>query len=116
MTEKPTSPPVRPSTPTPSSIPVGYRPGLLTAISVVLGFSLAFLRFWGFEAPGVWTPHSVIAAVVLIAAIVLEVVTMIRSLRLEDDEPSEYRKTIKWFATSIVVLLVAVLVAVFSAQ
>jgi hypothetical protein len=25
----------------------GYRQGIITAITVLLGFSLAFLRFWG---------------------------------------------------------------------
>jgi hypothetical protein len=36
----------------PSSVPQGYRQGLITAITVLLGFSLAFLRSWGFEASG----------------------------------------------------------------
>jgi hypothetical protein len=39
----------------------GYRQGIITAIAVMLGFTLAFVRFWGFEAPGVWTYRSVIA-------------------------------------------------------
>jgi hypothetical protein len=33
-------------------LPNGYQQGLITAITVPLGFSLAFLRFWGFERPG----------------------------------------------------------------
>ena len=34
------------------SLPQGYRQGIITAITVLLGFSLALFRFWGFEAPG----------------------------------------------------------------
>ena len=33
-------------------LPVGYRQGVITAITVMLGFSLYFLRFWNFEATG----------------------------------------------------------------
>ena len=46
------------SGPTPSAerrrtpLPPGYREGIITAITVLLGFSLAFFRFWGFEAEG----------------------------------------------------------------
>ena len=33
-------------------VPDGYRQGLITAITVLMGFSLAFVRFWSFEAAG----------------------------------------------------------------
>jgi hypothetical protein len=33
-------------------LPEGYRQGIITAITVLLGFSLALFRFWGFETPG----------------------------------------------------------------
>ena len=112
MSEKPKSPPTRTPPEPRDPIPVGYRPGLITAISVVLGYSLAFFRFWGFEAPGKWTARSVVAASGLVLAVVLQVIAMIRSLRLEDDDPTEYRKTVKWFTASVVVLLVTVLIAV----
>jgi hypothetical protein len=37
-------------------IPNGYRQGLITSITVILAFSLAFLRFAAFEpASGPWT-------------------------------------------------------------
>jgi hypothetical protein len=31
------------------SVPQAYRQGLVTAITVFLGFSLSFMRFWSFE-------------------------------------------------------------------
>ena len=43
-------------------LPQGYRQGIITAITVLLGFSLAFFRFWGFEASGEWAPRSIIPA------------------------------------------------------
>jgi hypothetical protein len=98
-------------------LPEGYRQGIITAITVLLGFSLAFFKFWTFEAPGEWTGRSVAATVTIVAAVALQIVALFRSLRLEDDSAAEYRKTVRWFVASAVVLLVGLLVtvAVFSA-
>ena len=93
------------------SLPQGYRQGIITAITVLLGFSLALFRFWGFEAPGEWTSRSIIAAATMVIAVVLQIVALFRALRLEDDDPNEYRKTVMWFTTSAVVLLVGLLFA-----
>jgi 4-amino-4-deoxy-L-arabinose transferase-like glycosyltransferase len=93
-------------------IPQGYRAGIITAITVLLGFSLTFLRFWGFEAPGKWTPRSVISTGILVLAVALQIFALFRSLRLEDDEVGEYRKTVAWFIASAVALLVGLLLAV----
>jgi len=93
-------------------IPQGYRAGIITAITVLLGFSLAFLRFWGFEAPGKWTLRSVISSGILGLAMTLQIFALFRSLRVEDDEVSEYRKTVAWFITSAVTLVLGLLVAV----
>ena len=92
-------------------LPVGYRQGVISAITVLLGFSLLFLRYWSFEAPGEWSPAAIISTVLLAVAILLELVALWRSLQLEDDEPSEYRKTLRWFLASIVVLLISIFFA-----
>jgi len=93
------------------TLPEGYRQGIITAITVLLGFSLALFRFWGFETSGDWTSRSIIAAVTIIVAVILQIVALVRSLRLEDNDPNEYRQTVRWFATSAVVLLVGLLFA-----
>jgi hypothetical protein len=76
-----------------------------------LGFSLAFFRFWGFEASGEWALRSIVPAATLVVAILLQIVALIRSLRLEDDDPNEYRKTVMWFTSSAVILLIGLLIA-----
>ena len=96
----------------PRVLPEGYRQGIITAITVLLGFSLAFFKFWGFEAPGEWTARSIIAAATLVVAVMLQIVALVRSLRLEDNTPGEYRKTVVWFCASAVVLLVGLSIAV----
>lgn len=94
------------------SLPQGYRQGIITAITVLLGFTLTFFRFWGFEAPGEWTNRSIVATGALVAAVVLQIVALFRSLRPEDDDLDEYRKTVMWFIASVVVLLLGLLIAV----
>jgi hypothetical protein len=97
-----------------SPIPGGFRSGVITAITVLLGFSFLFLRSWAFELPGEWTVSSAIAAVLLLIAIVLELIALWRSLQLKDDLAVEYRLTLRWFLTSIVFLLVSVVFASLS--
>src|ERR1700685_1012652 len=92
-------------------LPAGYRQGIISAITVLLGFSLLFVRYWNFEAPGEWTIASVVAALLLTLAILLELVALWRSLRLEDDDETEYRITLRWFAVATGVLLVSLLLA-----
>jgi heme O synthase-like polyprenyltransferase len=92
--------------------PQGYRQGIITAITVLLGFSLTFFRFWGFEAPGKWTVRSILSTGALVVAVVLQIIALFRSLRLEDDAEDEYRKTVKWFIASAVALALGLLFAV----
>jgi hypothetical protein len=104
------SPPVAPQQP--RTVPEGYRQGLIMAITVLLGFSLAFLRFWGFEAPGQWALHSLVSTGTSIVAVVLQLIALFRSLRLEDQDEREYRKTVRWFIASAIALLLGLLFAV----
>jgi hypothetical protein len=97
---------------TPPPLPAGYRQGIITAITVLLGFSLTFFRFWGFEASGQWTARSVVSTLAVLVAVSLQLVALFRSLRLEDDDPFEYRKTVVWFIASAVALVLGLLLAV----
>ena len=47
----------------------------------------------------------------LVSAVVLQIVALVRSLRIEDHVPAEYRKTVVWFTSSAVVLLAGLLIA-----
>jgi hypothetical protein len=92
-------------------LPQGYRQGLITAITVLLGFSLGFFRFWGFESPGKWTLKSIIPATTLAVAVVFQIIALFRALDVADDDEHEYRKTVKWFIASAVILLGGMLLA-----
>ena len=88
-------------------VPQGYRQGFITAITVMIGFTLAFIRFWSFEASGVWTRQAFVAAVGLTVALAMQIVALMRALRIEDDEIPHYRITVRWFIWSVVTLGVA---------
>ena len=94
-------------------LPQGFRQGIITAITVLLGFSLAFLRFWGFEAPGAWRLRSIFSTAPVLIAIALQLIALFRSLRLEDDDPVEYRRTVVWFFGSALALVLGLLIAAF---
>ena len=51
------------------------------------------------------------AAVFLIVSILVQFVALWRSLLLEDDEPNEYNKTLRWFFCSIITLLISLAIA-----
>lgn len=101
--------------PPPQVVPAGYRQGIITAITVLLGFSLAFWRFWGFESPGQWNARALFAALSLVGAVVLQIVALFRALRIEDDAITEYRQTVRWFIASAVALLIGLAIAMLDA-
>ena len=94
-----------------SPLPAGYRQGVISAITVVIGFSLVFMRYWNFEVTGRLTYTAVAAALALMAAILLEFYALWRALQPDDDRESEYRKTLRWFMRSVAVLFVSVTIA-----
>ena len=97
-------------------LPAGYRQGVISAITVMLGFSLLFLRYWSFEAEGEWTIASFVAAALLALSVTLDLFALWRSLQPEDDDEPVYRVTLRWFLAAIVLLLVSVLLAALTAS
>ncbi|WP_342051483.1 MULTISPECIES: hypothetical protein [unclassified Cupriavidus] len=113
MTEPADERPVPP--PPPPTVPAGFRQGIITAITVLLGFSLAFWRFWGFESTGRWSSLSILAGACLLLAVALQIVALFRALRIEDDAVPEYRRTVRWFIASAFALLIGLAGAMIDA-
>jgi hypothetical protein len=55
----------------------------------------------------------VLPGVVLFLAVLLQIFALYRSLRLEDETPDEYRKTVRWFIASAVLLLLGLMAALW---
>jgi hypothetical protein len=52
----------------------------------------------------------VLSTAILVLAVVLQIVALYRSLRIEDDDEREYRKTVRWLIASATVMLLGLLV------
>jgi len=108
----PVDPAVHPPQPRPRvPLPVGYRQGIITAITVLLGFSLLFFRYWDFELPGAWTVPAIAAALLMAVSILLQFLSLWRSLQIKDDDEAEYSITLRWFLASILTLLASLALA-----
>jgi hypothetical protein len=92
-------------------LPSGYRQGVISAITVLLGFSLLFMRYWTFEAPGTWTRPALAALVLLAASILVQFWALWRSLQLKDNTRTEYAVTLRVFMASVLLLIGSVAVA-----
>lgn len=92
-------------------LPNGYRQGVITAITVMLGFSMYFLRFWSLEAAGDWTLVSFGAAIPIFLSIGCLFLALWRSLQVVDDNERVYRTTLRWFFWGVVLSFVGVLAA-----
>jgi hypothetical protein len=97
----------------PPPLPEGYRQGVITAITVLLGFSLGFLKFWGLEAPGGWGALSFLSTATLILAVLGQIRALYRALMVADNDEHEYRKTVRWFVASAIVLLAGLVLSFF---
>ena len=101
-----------PKSPRPARpLPAGYRQGIISAITVVVGFSLLFVRYWTFEAEGEWSAASIVSAILLAVAIMLEFVALWRALLPRDDDEPVYQVTLRWFFASVLVLAAAVVLS-----
>ena len=96
-------------------VPGAYRQGLVTAITVFLAFSLAFLQYWGFEASGGWRATSIASTAIIAAGAILQLIALFRSLDLRDEDESRYRTTVRVFRWGVItVILGIVLSALFT--
>ena len=94
------------------ALPPGYREGVLTAITVFIAFSLAFLKYWSLETPGRWTWLGVVSLTPLAVGLVLQLVALFRSLDVRDDEEGHYRRTVGYFRWGVVAVLIGVVISI----
>ncbi|AWM89267.1 hypothetical protein [Microvirga sp. 17 mud 1-3] len=97
----------------PPRIDAIFRSGSLTAISVVLGFSLGFLSRWG-GLPGEWTRSDVFAVIAITLGIVLQIKALIDLLSIESLVRARYERAIRIFVTGLVLVTLGVAAAIFA--
>lgn len=73
-----------------------FRNGTMTAIGIVLGFSLSFITAWATH-PGPWQQADVLAVVPLLAGILFQIIALARMLQPSSLRPEKYSLAIKLF-------------------
>ena len=97
--------------PSEASIEATFRNGSLTAISVVLGFSLSFLNRWA-GLPGAWTLSDLLAVLAISAGIVLQVVAVALMLAVGSLALRRYNRAVKIFMIGLAFVAIGVALAI----
>ncbi len=92
-------------------LPPGYRQGIVTAITFLLGFGLAFARIWAF-APGEWTAANALEGAPLLLGIALLSWALFRALDPADEDLRHYTRTRDLLLLGVLLIFVAVVVSV----
>lgn len=90
-----------------------FRSGSITAISVVVGFSLGFLSRWG-GLPGEWARSDVFAVIAIALGIVLQIKSLIDLLSVESLILARYERAIRIFVIGLILVALGVTAAIFA--
>ena len=96
-------------------LPQGYREGVLTAITVFIAFSLAFLKYWSLETPGRWRWLDILSMAPVAIGLVFQLIALFRSLDVRDDHEERYRRTVRYFLWGVVAVIVGVVASILIA-
>lgn len=95
-------------------MPNGFHPSLVNATVFLAGTTLAYLKFFILDtATERWSLFSAISTLIAIGALILQIVTLRRSLQIANDDPAIFAKTVRhlvwsaWllFGSSLCVLI-----------
>ncbi|MBP0577764.1 hypothetical protein J8I29_00445 [Labrys sp. LIt4] len=100
-----------PTVPEPQKIDVIFRGGSVTAIGVVLAFSLGFLNNWASQ-PGSWIPEDLAAVAFIGGGIVFQVWALAGMLSVKSLEVPVYRRIVRLFMIGLILVSIGVLVAI----
>jgi hypothetical protein len=97
----------------PETIDSTFRNGSITAIGVVVGFSLQFLSRWA-SLPGDWSRSDLAAVAMIAIGILLQVKALAGLLSLESLKVRRYRRAVRFFLWGLAFVGAGVVLAVFA--
>lgn len=95
----------------PTSIDATFRNGSLTAISVVVGFSLTFLHRWA-ALPGPWHRVDYLAIAAIVSGIAFQIGSLTRLLSVESLMIERYKSSIRLFLIGLMLVSAGVALAI----
>ena len=114
MTENPAypdKPPAPEPLPVRKQIDSTFRNGSVTAIGVVLAFSLGFLNNWS-SLPTAWIPEDLIAVALIAGGIAFQIWAMAGMLSVASLEVPVYQRIIRIFLIGLTLVALGVLMAI----
>jgi hypothetical protein len=97
----------------PATIDSTFRNGSLTAIGVVVGFSLGFLSRWA-STPGEWTRPDLVAVTAITLGIALQIKALAELLSRQSLAVHRYDRAVRIFLTGLILVAVGVVLAIFA--
>ncbi|MGO4570725.1 hypothetical protein [Microvirga sp. 2TAF3] len=110
-TRKETPKPEEPAPP--QKIDSIFRSGSITAISVVVGFSLGFLSRWS-GLPGSWSASDFFAVAAITLGIVVQIKALIDLLSIRSLFLQHYNRSIRIFVAGLILVAIGVVAAIFA--
>ncbi|MET0606978.1 MAG: hypothetical protein ABWZ80_11015 [Beijerinckiaceae bacterium] len=89
-----------------------FRSGSLTAIGIMVGFSLGFLTRWA-GVPGGWSGADYVALACMTPGIALQIVSLAMLLSVDSLELERYNRLVRIFLAGLILVAIGVLLAVF---
>src|SRR5262245_37625787 len=77
-----------------------FRNGSITAIGVVVGFSLGFLSRWS-ALPGEWSATDLVSVILITLGLALQVKSLADLLLITSLELKRYNRSIRFFLTGL---------------
>jgi hypothetical protein len=90
-----------------------FRNGSITAIGVVVGFSLGFLSRWS-ALPGDWSATDLVSVALITLGLALQVKSLADLLLVTSLELKRYNRSIRYFLAGLILVGLGVVFAVFA--
>ena len=97
----------------PQRIDSTFRNGSVTAIGVVVGFSLGFLSRWS-ALPGEWMHTDLVSVALITLGLALQVKSLANLLLISSLELKRYNRSIRFFLAGLILVGLGVVFAVFA--
>ena len=99
--------------PEPASIHPLFRNGSLTAISVLVGFSLSFLSHWA-GTPGQWHVADLIAVTLIVIGIGLQIWALSSMLFISSLIAEKYMRAVRLFLAGLAIVALGIAAAILA--
>jgi len=97
----------------PSTIDSTFRNGSLTAIGVVVGFSLGFLSRWA-STPGQWGHADLVAVAAITLGIACQIKALADMLSRNSLSAVRYDRSVRVFMAGLILVAAGVVIAIFA--